>query len=154
MNPCYRPGDFKKYFEKNMKALGLPVPGTLFDSYQTAVATATTIVATLATLGKGATVAELVGATVGLEKLMVAASFGAAAYVGAVIGSIAVATGRSLGCGSRLSDLFIIVNQYGLKFKGMTVFYSANPQVLDSNAKLRNNFGIRAKASPSSFEYS
>lgn len=88
-----------------MQDLGLPVPSTLFDTYNTALSTASTMVGTLATLGKGATMAELVGATVGLEKLAVAASIGASAYTGAAIGSIAVAAGRSLGCGSRMSDL-------------------------------------------------
>jgi len=74
-----------------MKALGLPVPSSLFDTYQTAVATATTLIGTLATLGKGPTMADIIGATLGLEKLAVAASIGASAYTGAVIGSIAVA---------------------------------------------------------------
>jgi len=78
MAACYTSGDFKKYFNENMKELGMPVPTRLFDSYQTAIATAATMVAVLEKLGKGATIAELIGATAGLEKLMVAASFGAA----------------------------------------------------------------------------
>jgi hypothetical protein len=153
MSQCYNSGDFKKYFNENMSELGLPVPSSLFDTYQTAVATATTLVGTLATLGKGATVGELIGATVGLEKLAVAASIGAAAYTGAVIGSIAVASGRSLGCGSRISDLFVFTYQNNLKFKGLAAFYTHNPQVLDKGYSFRNSFGIRAKSSPSSFEY-
>lgn len=153
MSQCYNSGDFKKYFNENMKELGLPVPSSLFDTYQTAVATASTLVGTLATLGKGATIGELIGATVGLEKLAVAASVGAAAYTGAVIGSIAVASGRSLGCGSRISDLFVFTHQNNLQFKGLTEFYTHNPQVLDKGHRFRNSFGIRAKSSPSSFEY-
>jgi hypothetical protein len=101
-----------------MKALGLPVPSTLFDTYQTAVATASTLVGALATLGKGATISELIGATVGLEKLVVAAAIGAAAYTGAVIGSIAVASGRFLGCGYRISDMFVFTHQNNLQFNG------------------------------------
>lgn len=153
MSQCYNSGDFKKYFNENMKDLGLPVPSSLFDTYQTAVATASTLVGTLATLGKGATMGELIGATVGLEKLAVAASVGAAAYTGAVIGSIAVASGRSLGCGSRISDLFVFTHQNNLQFKGLAAFYTHNPQVLDKGHRFRNSFGIRAKSSPSSFEY-
>ena len=91
MNRCYNTGDFKKYFDENMKALGAPVPTTLFDSFEKAIGTASILVGTLHTLGKGATMAELVGATVGVEKLMVAGAFGAAAYVGMIIGSIASA---------------------------------------------------------------
>jgi hypothetical protein len=116
MSQCYNSGDFKRYFNENMQELGLPVPSTLFDGYNTAIAHAMVMVETLRTLGKGATVAELIGATTGLEKLKVAATFGASAYVGAVIGSIAVASGRSLGCGSRISDLFVFTHQHNLKF--------------------------------------
>ena len=90
-----------------MKALGVPVPTTLFDSFEKAIGTASILVGTLHTPGKRATVAELVGATVGVEKLMLAGAFGAAAYVGMIIGSIAAASGRSLGCGSRIADMFV-----------------------------------------------
>jgi len=146
-------GDFKKYFEENMSKLGLPVPSTLFDTYQTAIATATTLAGTLATLGKGATISELIGATVGLEKLMVAASIGAAAYTGAVIGSIAVAAGRSLGCGARLSDMFVFLHKHDLKFRGWNNFYLLNPQVLEPTHQKRKLFALRASTSPNSFEF-
>jgi len=136
-----------------MQDLGLPVPSTLFDTYQTAIATASTLVGTLATLGKGATMGELIGATVGLEKLAVAASIGAAAYTGAVIGSIAVASGRSLGCGSRISDMFVFTQQNNLQFNGWRTFYAHNSQILDKGDKFRRNFGLRAQISPAGFEY-
>jgi len=153
MLQCYNDGDFKKYFEENMKDLGLPVPSSLFDTYQAAIATASTLVGTLATLGKGATMAELIGATVGLEKLMVAASIGAAAYTGAVIGSIAVAAGRSLGCGARMSDMFVFMQKHNLEFKGGNTFYSLNPQVLETALANREGFALRAKTSPAAFVY-
>lgn len=153
MSQCYASGDFRKYFVENMTALGLPVPSSLFDTHQTAVATAGAIAATLATLGKGATMAELIGATVGLEKLAVAASIGAAAYTGAVIGSIAVASGRSLGCGASISDVFVLTHQKNLQFNGWHAFYAHNPQVLNNGHISRSSFAARAKKSPASFEY-
>ncbi len=153
MSQCYKLGDFKKYFTENMKALGAPVPTTLFDSYQTAIGTATLLVSTLHTLGKGATIAELIGATIGLEKLAVAAAFGAAGYTGVVIGSIAVASGRSLSCGTRISDMFVFTSQNNLQFKGWHAFYIHNPQVLDKTHTFRNSVGMRMKSSPISFEY-
>ncbi len=109
MGKCYKTGDFKKYFEQNMKELGAPSPSSLFDTYQKAVGTAAILVGTLHKLGKGATIGELIGATTGIVALMVAASFGAAAYTGIVIGSIAVASGRSLGCGYKVSDMFVFL---------------------------------------------
>lgn len=153
MTQCYNSGDFQKYFKENMQDLDLPVPSSLFDTYQTAVATASTLVGTLATLGKGATMGELIGATLGLEKLAVAASIGAAAYTGAAIGSIAVAAGRSLGCGSSISDIFVFAHQRNLQFNGFTSFYAHNPQILNKDHPSRNVFGTRARLSPSSFEY-
>jgi len=153
MGQCYTAGDFKKYFSENMQELGLPVPSTLFDTYQTAIATASAMVGTLATLGKGATMGELVGATLGLEKLAVAASVGASAYTGAAIGSIAVAAGRSLGCGSRMSDLFVMARQNKLEFSGLAAFYTNNPQVLQRNYPGRARFGMQAKIAPANFSY-
>ena len=153
MNQCYSPGDFKKYFTENMNALGAPIPTTLFDSYQTAVGTATLLVGALSGLGKGATIAELIGATIGLEKLLLAGAFGATAYTGIVIGSIAVASGRALSCGSRISDMFVFTHQNNLQFKGWHAFYFHNPQIFDKSHNFRNSVGMRAKASPLSFEY-
>ncbi|MCF6363007.1 MAG: hypothetical protein L3J88_06620 [Gammaproteobacteria bacterium] len=153
MSQCYKVGDFKKYFNENMQALGLPIPSTFFDSYNAAIAHAVIMVETLKTLGRGATVAELIGATTGLEKLKVAATFGAAAYVGAVIGSIAVASGRSLGCGYRIADMFVFMHQNKLQFKGWQSFYFHNSQIFEKNNSSRKIFGLRAKSSPANFEH-
>jgi len=153
MSQCYNPGDFKKYFTENMNALGAPVPQGLFDSYQKAIGTAATLVGTLHLLGKGATMAELIGATIGLEKLAVAAAFGAVGYTGIVIGSIAVASGRSLSCGSRISDMFVFTHQNKLQFKGWHAFYFHNPKIFKKSHPFRSSVGMRAKSSPLSFEY-
>ncbi|PCM43753.1 hypothetical protein [Marinobacter sp. ANT_B65] len=153
MSECYKSGHFQKYFNENMDALGLPYPTSFFDSYNATVAHLTVMVDAIKTLGKGATVAELIGATTGLERLKIAAAFGASAYVGAVIGSLAVATGRSLGCGSRISDLFVIVEKNKLPLESIHGFYARNPQILDLNHPFRSSFGVRVKTTPESFEY-
>ena len=154
MFSCNKPGDFQKYFNENMQDLGLPVPSTLFDNVNMAIAYATTMAETLATLGKGATMGELIGATTGLEKLKVAAAIGAAGYVGAMIGSIAVASGRLLGCGSRIADMFVFLDQNNLMFKGWHEFYVKNPQILDNTLTNRAAFGVMVRKSPGQFEYS
>ncbi|MCF6363009.1 MAG: hypothetical protein L3J88_06630 [Gammaproteobacteria bacterium] len=97
--------------------------------------------------------AELVGATIGLEKLLVAGAFGATAYTGIVIGSIAVASGRSLSCGSRISDMFVFTHQNNLQFRGWHAFYVHNPKIFDKTHAFRKSVGMRAKTSPISFEY-
>ncbi|MDY6992162.1 MAG: hypothetical protein SVR94_06085 [Pseudomonadota bacterium] len=71
--------------------------------------------------------AEIAGATVGLEKLLVLGAISASGYVGAVIGSIAIATGRSLGCGYRISDMSVFLERNNLKFHNWNAFYTLNP---------------------------
>lgn len=52
----------------------------------------------LSKLGADATIAEMIGATTGLEILAAVAGIGAAAYTGAVIGSLMVAASDSMVC--------------------------------------------------------
>lgn len=144
MDNCYTASDFKNYFNENMTALGLPVPSTLFDSFNAAVANAGLILETIHTLGKVATMAEVIRATTGLEKLKVVASLGAAYYVGAVIGSIAVASGRLLGCGSRIADVFVLMRRNDLLFDGWYAFYAMNPEILSKNHRMRQAYFSRA----------
>ena len=144
MSQCYKSGDFKKYFNENMRELGLPFPSTFFDSYNSAVAHAIVMVEALKTLGKGATVGELIGATTGLEKLKVVAALGAAYYVGAVIGSIAIASGRSLGCGYKISNMFVFLEQNNLKFENWNLFYTMHPEILNKRHKFRKIYYAKA----------
>ena len=153
MKACTNPGDFKKFFLENMSDLGLGVPTSLFDTYQTAVANAAAMAGALHLLGKGATVAELVFATVAVEKFAVALSFGAAGYTGAVIGSIAVASGRVLGCGTRLADVIAFSHQTQTTFVGQEKFFAHNTVIFDIGNRNRAYFGQVLKMNPASFEY-
>lgn len=62
-------GDFGKAFTQNMSALGLPAPNSLFGTIQAAASNIATMLGALKTLGRGATVTELIGATTTLEVL-------------------------------------------------------------------------------------
>jgi hypothetical protein len=99
--------DFYKYFKENMDSLGLDCPETLFATKGTAISTAATILAAIQQHGSKVTVAELIGAGTGLEKLIYLGALRASFYVGAVVGSIAVATGRSLAGGTSLADVLM-----------------------------------------------
>lgn len=57
----------------------------------------------LKTLGPGATVAELIGATTALEALSVVGALSASFYVGASIGSLVVAANAAMTCTSGAS---------------------------------------------------
>jgi len=153
MDPCYQSGDFKKYFIKNMKALNLFVPANFFETREKAISTGSLILIAIKTLGKEATMAEIAGATISLEKLMVLGALNASGYVGAVIGSIAVATGRSLACGYQISDMFVLLERNNLKFENWIAFYSHNPEILDINHKFRHSFGLKCKQPSYNFVY-
>ena len=153
MATCYTSGDFKKYFNENMNALGLTTPSGLFETSEKAIATAILLLTAINQLGKAATMSEIAGATVALEKLAVLGAISAAGYVGAVIGSIAVATGRSMGCGYRVSDMLVFLEHNNLKFDKLNIFYTHNPQILDKNHHFRSSFGMMCKQSSSTFEY-
>lgn len=105
---------FYRYFKENMESLGLPAPESLFGTLQTAVANAAVFVAQMDKYGKKITVGELIGAGTRLEKLGVAGALSAAFYVGAVIGSIAIATGRTLSGGTSITDVLLTARQQNL----------------------------------------
>lgn len=91
-------GDFAKAFTDNMNALGLPAPSSLFASVQAALGNLATMLNALKAVGARATVAEMIGATTGLERLGIAGALSASFYVGAVIGSLIVAADAAMVC--------------------------------------------------------
>jgi len=143
---CASPGDFKKYFDENMQALGLPVPTSLFETYERALATALVMTSTFHTLGPGATLAELIGATTALEKLGLIGSIGAVFYVGAAVGSIFVANSRMAICGDSVIDLPAFLYRHNLTFIGWERFFVQYSQVIDVGHPCRRSFGLQARS--------
>jgi hypothetical protein len=105
---------FFKYFKENMDGLGLPAPEALFGNLQVALSSVTALQAHIDKFGKAVTVREAIGATTRFEKLLIIGSFSVSYYVGACIGSIAVATGRSLANGTSLGDVLYTASRYGI----------------------------------------
>ncbi len=103
--------DFYKYFKENMDGLGLPSPDSLFSSAQTAVGTVSVLMSAIEKFGRVVTIREVIGAGTGLEGLAVTGACSAAYYAGAVVGSIAVATGRTMNNGTSLADVMFIAKQ-------------------------------------------
>jgi hypothetical protein len=96
---------FYDYFKENMEGLGLPAPESLFGNVSTASGTAATILGGIDKFGAKVTVTELIGAGTKLEKLAIIGACSASFYAGAVIGSIAVASGRYFSGGTSLADV-------------------------------------------------
>ncbi|WP_343730450.1 hypothetical protein [Duganella sp.] len=101
---------FADYFKENMDALGLPTPSTIFSSIGSAVSNAAAISNAIKTFGPNVTIQDLIGAGTVSEELSVAGALSASYYVGAVIGSTAVAIGRVISDGASISDLLIGLN--------------------------------------------
>lgn len=121
--------DFYDYFKENMDALGLPAPQSLFGTVTAAAATIGAMAKYVEKYGNRQTVIEMaralpggaaaagggaVGVAAGLGEVMFAiGSLAAAFYVGACIGSLAVAAGRSLSGGLTMADYFHTAFMHG-----------------------------------------
>ncbi|WP_342653563.1 hypothetical protein [Pseudomonas sp. F3-2] len=105
---------FYEYFKENMEGMGLPAPESLFGSVTSAVATASTLLGQIEKFGERVTISELLRAGTKLEQLAMIGACSAAFYAGAVIGSIAVATGRALGNGTTLRDVLFTAQKVDL----------------------------------------
>jgi hypothetical protein len=127
--------DFYKYFRENMDALGLPAPESLFGNLQLALGSAGALVTLVDRLGKKVTVMELVGAGVRAEKLIVIGAMSASYYVGAVIGSIAVATGRSLAGGTSISDVILAAQMNHLHRAWLPGVLVRHPEIYKRRSK-------------------
>lgn len=106
------PNNFYQHFADNMKALNLPAPESLFGTLTTATGSIGAMVKYIQTFGTKATVREMfmtlpgavsgagggaVGfATAASEALLVVGAVSAAYYIGACLGSLAVATKRTV----------------------------------------------------------
>jgi hypothetical protein len=106
--------DFYGYFKENMEGLGLPAPDSLFGNAQLAIGNAAVLVGLVEKFGTAVTVRELIVAGTRLEQLAAAGSMAASYYVGAVIGSLAVATGRSISGGTSLADVLFEARRHQL----------------------------------------
>lgn len=143
---------FKAAFQKNMAALHLPAPDSLFSTYTTAMTNASAMLGALSKLGADATVAEMIGATTGLEVLAAISGIVAAAYTGAVIGSLIVAANDSMACTST-AQISLTVTRWasanGLQVPAtMMAFLQRNPEVI-IESPLRSSYALRHRATTS-----
>lgn len=135
--------EFYAYFKENMEALGLPAPETLFGTLESSVGRAAAIIAVIEKMGPKVTISEVIGAGTRLEWLAVIGSMSAAFYVGAVIGSIAVATGRSISGGTSISDVFFVMRRYHLETSWLRKIILENSSIYNRNAIARGHYYAR-----------
>ena len=132
--------DFYHYFKENMESMGLPAPQSLFGSVTTAVATATTLLTQVDKFGKQVTIHELLRAGTKLEQLAIIGACSAAFYLGAVIGSIAVAAGRVLGKGATMADVLFSAQIHGLRSDWLAWCLHMYPGIYQESASGKTNY--------------
>ena len=93
------------------------------------------VVAHIDKFGTKITVRELIKAGKKLEQLGVVAALSASFYVGAVIGSIAVAAGRSLGNGASLADALFTASRNNLHRPWLTSTLQTCPSLYGCGVK-------------------
>lgn len=145
---CGAAGFFQAY-KTNMEALGLDVPTSWYGTQVSIMTKLGALVAAVDKLGKGATLAELVGATTLPEKVLVGGAIYASFYTGAAIGSAIVATGKYTSCGpSRANN-----GRAVLRFQGDTGIrvspqlhhrIQCHPEIFDPRALGRRTYGHTA----------
>lgn len=135
---------FYDYFKENMDGLGLPAPESLFGTLQAAVGNATIILSQIDKFGRAVTIRELIGAGTKLERLAIVGACGASFYVGAVIGSIAVATGRSLSGGTSISQVIFTAQKYRIYRPWLFSALHRYPELYNDRIASRLNGNRRA----------
>jgi hypothetical protein len=133
--------EFYKYFKENMEALGLlPPPESLFGTQQLAIGTISTILGCIEKFGKKVTVMEVIGAGTRLEQFAVMSAAGSSYYVGALIGSLAVATGRTLSGGTSLADVLYEASKWKLDRPWVTTLLHRHPGIYDPSVPGRKYY--------------
>ncbi|CAB3659214.1 hypothetical protein LMG24076_01359 [Trinickia soli] len=144
---------FSKAFQSNMNALGLPAPYSLFSSLTTALGSLGAMLNAFKSVPPTATVAEVLGATFVKEKLDVVGVLATSYYVGAVIGSIIVASDSERACKDSYRNTPLV--KYRAFFSWMAsrgvlipmdmqVFILNNPEVIAGGPK-QKSYAMRAR---------
>jgi hypothetical protein len=150
---------FYFYFKENMNALGLPAPESLFGTASTAVATIISLAAPIEKYGTNATMGQLASMTAAtgaagatgsaaaaiiIEKATVIAGCLLSFYVGACIGSLAVATGKSLSGGLSIADLFACAKSHGIPTStGLQKTLIAYPEICNADLRGAARIAVR-----------
>lgn len=131
MSTCdYSAASFGKYFTENMTALGLPTPNGVYEN-------SLAIFGIAATLGEAAHLHSKMPVSLawrgsfGFEKAKLLTAIGVSYYVGAMIGSAAVAIGRTTGCGTSIADAILLARENGINGAWLEHELAAHPEFLN-----------------------
>lgn len=145
MKACPNQPSWYSYFKENMDALGLPVPATWQGKGAAVIGMLSQLVAVSEKFGPRVTVHELLEAGTKGEVLLVAGGMSASWYLGGVIGSAAVATGRYGACGTRLIDVIGYAHHNRLWSPRVAHQLHTHPEIYSSGKANRRNYGLLAR---------
>jgi hypothetical protein len=107
--------DFVKYFKENMAAMNMPAPDSLFATGTKAKDTIAAIAGALKAFGGTATLGEIILTVPSLaaagDYFVLYGAINASFYLGACIGSVAIAMQRSMFDGKQIVDFFLVGNE-------------------------------------------
>ena len=141
---------FYPAFSKNMEAIGLSAPNSLFATQEKALGTISQLAGLVKTFGMKVTIRELVIAGTTTERLATASAYYAAWYLGGAIGSLIVAADNFYACkaGANAAEQlhrFIAVSSLTV-ISPMIPFLLQYPELFDTSSPHRRMFGMRARA--------
>lgn len=141
---------FYPAFKQNMEAIGLTVPTSLFATQQQAASTIGQLLALVKTFGMKVTIRELIGAGSLTDFLAAAGAYSAAFYVGGAIGSLIVATDKTVGCKvGPVTQGQIHRAMFGATFTlsaPMLALMLRHPEIVSSSMPNRRVYGAMARA--------
>lgn len=98
-------------------------------------------------IGLGTGVVQAIRGASAAEGVLLVNGFEASWYLGAAIGSVAVATGRYLGCGTTIVDALAYASGQGVFSPSVRMILLTHPEIVDPSHPLRRNYGPMARRS-------
>ena len=146
MDRCPKQQSWTSYWRENMEALGLPTSSTVYGTQTLMAGSISSLVNVSARFGPRVTVWELVKAGSKVDAMAVVFGMSASWYLGAAVGSAAVATGRHLGCGTQIIDVISYAARHQMLTPRISAQLVAHPEIYDASRRNRFLYGHMAKS--------
>lgn len=145
MDRCPKQPAWYAYFRENMEQMHLPSPTSWYSTQHEITGAISGLVALYSRLGPRVTVFELLKAGTKMDGLVVVGGMSASWYLGAAVGSAAVATGRSLSCGTQIIDVLGYAARNRMLTPSISRQLVSHPEIYDTVRRNRYLYGQLAR---------
>ena len=122
------------FIDENMASLGLPMPSSAFETAGSMTAIATSIAEVIEINGTSLSLYQALNKINSAKNaLSVSAGITASYYLGALIGSMAVASGRCLANGATIADVIWTAREMGIFGSWLDAEYIKHPELLQKH---------------------